>query len=89
MSFFKKSKAKEFFKSLKNETARVLPKEDLPVVIKEAVLLPTICKGCHTIYQAMSRHVRGNPFNREDRVTECPLCHYLNEVEFDELHGGS
>lgn len=85
MNFFKRSKAKEFMESLhKADIVAIPPDDTFPEVIKESVLKPTKCGGCHSIYQAKPKHIKGDPFHHYERKTICPICGYYNAVEFEE-----
>lgn len=84
MSIFKRSKAKAFAESLKKENFIVIPPDDtFPEVIKESKIKPTKCAGCRSIYQAKHKHLKMG-FDKGKKITECPLCHTENAVEFEE-----
>lgn len=82
-----------FNKKKKNPKAELLesfiPKVDVPEVLKESLIKPTVCEGCFSIYQAKHQHfVRERDIAYIDgRVklhTVCPICGWHNKVEFEE-----
>ena len=58
-----------------------------PEILVEAIIEPTTCHICGTVYQAAKEHLHGSMFDisKMRTIADCPLCGCENAVKFKKL----
>lgn len=81
-------------KQLKEPVSSIAVEVDIPKVIRETKLKPTVCSHCGTIFQAEPRHLcfADGPFcaftgSKKSSVI-CPICGAYNQAEFEVSEDG-
>lgn len=78
----------KLFKRKKSTDTQLVAVPEPPEIIRPAVIKPTKCKTCRTVYQARAEHLCPtmdyNYVGKYMTNTLCPVCKNLNPAEFEE-----